>query len=121
MTRLPDAPSWISGVCVLRGNVTPVVDARRLLTGRPANDVSSASERWVSLRVAERRAALAVDAVLRAYTLPDEQRELPPLLASSPVISELAALDSQLLIVLSGAHLLSKDALSDLERYAPGR
>ena len=121
MTRLPDAPSWVSGVCVLRGSVTPVVDARRLLTGRAANDTPNPSERWVALRVAERRAALAVDAVLRTYTLSDEQRDLPPLLASCPVVSELAALDSKLLMVLQGAHLLSKDVLSTLEGYAPGR
>lgn len=120
LTRLPDAPDWLAGVCVLRGEVTPVVDARRLLTDSPAHDGPIEGERWVSLRANGKRAALAVDSVLRAHTLPVGHASTPPLLASN-VVSEFSALDAKLLMVLEGATLLSHEALENLEGHVAGR
>jgi purine-binding chemotaxis protein CheW len=137
ITRLPDAPSWVAGVSVLRGIVTPVVDARKLLiddaAARSAEHGSSSarrkdiarprrlsppSPRWVALRVDDRRVALAVDAVLRAHTLlPDASRAVPPLLAASRAITALGTLEGKLLMVLEGAPLLASDALASMEGY----
>jgi purine-binding chemotaxis protein CheW len=139
ITRLPDAPSWVAGVSVLRGIATPVVDARKLLIddaaahsdehasagdkpSAPARRPSlpSPSPRWVALRVDGRRVALAVDAVLHAHTLsPDENRAVPPLLAASRAITSLGTLDGKLLMVLEGAQLLASDALASMEGYEP--
>ena len=125
LTRVADAPPWLSGVCVMRGGVTPVVDARRLLGGDDAtndNAKPSPSLRWVSLRVEQRRVALAVDAVLQAGPLPQaEHPERTPLVASSPLFSALGTLDSKLLLVLQEARLLGEDALSVAEAHARGR
>jgi purine-binding chemotaxis protein CheW len=139
ITRLPDAPSWVAGVSVLRGIATPVVDARKLLiddaaayggehdpvsdnpsdTARRRN-IPAPSPRWVALRVDDRRVALAVDAVLHAHTLsPDEGRAVPPLLAASRAITSLGTLDGKLLMVLEGALLLASDALASMEGYEP--
>jgi purine-binding chemotaxis protein CheW len=131
ITRLPDAPSWVAGVSILRGIATPVVDARKLF-GRaaavsgehdpavPANEASNPppSPRWVALRIDDRRVALAVDAVLRAHTLaPESNREVPPLLASARAITALGTLDSKLLMVLEDTQLLASDALAAMEGY----
>lgn len=121
VTRLPDAPSWVLGVAVLRGNATPVVDARRLLGSAAASGEPPLALRWVALRIESRRLALAVDSVERAHELTHEnQREVPPLLAGTRPITALGTLDSKLLMVLEGARLLADDALSGLAGYAAG-
>jgi purine-binding chemotaxis protein CheW len=121
LTRVVDAPEWIAGVAVMRGMVTPVIDARRLLGSPPAGGDDRAS-RWVALRVDRRRVALSVDAVLRAGALPEADRtEITPLVASSPLFSALGTLDAKLLLVFSGARLLAQDAASAVEGYAGGR
>jgi len=121
LTRVADAPEWIAGVSVMRGSVTPVIDARRLL-GAPAASGDARASRWVALRVDQRRVALAVDAVLRAGALPEADRpEFAPLVASSALFSSLGTLDAKLLLVLSKARLLAQDAVQALEAYAGGR
>lgn len=126
VTRLPDAPSWLMGVAVLRGIATPVVDARKLLaaaapSGRASPEPRAAS-RWVALRIENRRAALAVDSVERAQELAPEIRgEVPPLLSGTRPITAIGTLDSKLLMVLEGGRLLADSALSGLEGYAAGR
>ncbi len=121
LTHVAGAPEWISGVSIMRGCVTPVVDTRRLL-GRPAADGGEHERRWVALRVDDRRVALAVDVVLRAGPLPQAATpELAPLVAEAPLFSALGALDSKLLLILSGVRLLAQDALAAAEAYAADR
>jgi purine-binding chemotaxis protein CheW len=128
VTRLPDAPSWVIGVCILRGEVTPVVDVRRLLAGTAADGGESVPAaplvgrgRWVVLRIDDRRVVLAVDTVLRAHSLPaDASRDVPPLVAATPIFSALGTLDSKLLMVLESARLLASDAFAHVEGYASG-
>jgi purine-binding chemotaxis protein CheW len=120
VTRLPDAPRWVLGACVLRGKAAPVVDARSLLDESAAIS-SRPAGRWVALRVAERRVVLAVDAVLGARALPPEAGlQVPPLLAASDALSALGTLDSKLLLVLQEARLLAHDALSEAGLHAVG-
>jgi purine-binding chemotaxis protein CheW len=124
ITRLPDAPDWVSGVSVLRGVATPVVDARKLFLAddRAPASTSTAAARWVALRIDERRVALAVDAVLRPHAVSfDQPAEVPRLLAASPAITALGTLDSKLLMVLEGTRLPTGDDLAGLDGYAAGR
>jgi len=129
ITRLPDAPSWVSGVAVLRGEVTPVVDVRRLLAGAAADGGESVQAtplvrrgRWVVLRIDDRRVVLAVDHVLRAHSLPAEaSHDVPPLVAATAFFSALGTLDSKLLMVLESARLLASDTFAHLEGYASRR
>jgi purine-binding chemotaxis protein CheW len=125
VTRLPDAPSWVSGVAVLRGIATPVIDARKLLAGAAESGEAPSppppATRWVALRIDDRRVALAVDAVLRAHSLaPEMSQEVPPLLGSTRAITALGTLDKKLLMVLAGARLLASDAFASMEGYATG-
>jgi purine-binding chemotaxis protein CheW len=123
ITRLPDAPDWVSGVSVLRGVATPVVDARKLFLAEDrAATSASAAARWVALRIDDRRVALAVDAVLRPHAVSfDQPADVPRLLAASPAITALGTLDSKLLMVLEGTRLLTSDDLAGMDGYATGR
>jgi purine-binding chemotaxis protein CheW len=124
VTLLPDAPSWVSGVAVLRGIATPVIDARKLLAGAAESGEGPSpppASRWVSLRIDDRQVALAVDAVLRAHSLaPETNQAVPPLLGATRAITGLGTLDKKLLMVLAGARLLASDAFANLEGYATG-
>lgn len=96
------APPWVLGVSVLRGAAVPVVSLAALLSAAPP----SPPARLVSLRVADRSVALAVDEVLGVRDC--DPRPAPPLLtkAAGGLIASLSDLDAQLLVVLNAARLL---------------
>jgi purine-binding chemotaxis protein CheW len=102
---LAGAPPFVLGLAIVRGHPTPVIDAGRLLG--PAGLPSPA--RFISLRLGERTAALAVDAVLDVRSLPTGAvGDIPPLLreAGTDVASAIGALDAELLLVLEAARLV---------------
>jgi purine-binding chemotaxis protein CheW len=102
------ALALIDGLAMIRGAPVPVVDARRLL-----GVAGEAAERFVVVQAAERRVALAVDAVLDVRRIDAEALpSLPPLLRSAQreLVSAIGALDQELLVVLDSARLLPDDS-----------
>jgi purine-binding chemotaxis protein CheW len=114
--QLPGMPPFVLGLAIIRGFPTPVVDAGRLLnpSSPPSTPIFSPSPaRFVSLKLGERTAALAVDAVLDVRSLPAETlSNIPPLLrgGDAELVSAIGALDAKLLLVLEAARLVP-DAL----------
>jgi purine-binding chemotaxis protein CheW len=106
-----EAPPFVRGIAVIRGLPVPVVDLARLLGDGEAR--GNGSSRYVSLRVKERRVALAVDEVIGLRNLDLSAMEnLPPLLhegADGPVAA-MGTLDLQLLLLLRAARLIPEDA-----------
>lgn len=103
---LSGAPDHVLGVALVRGVAQPVVDLARLLD---ANAQHTAVARWVTLRVGERRVALAVAEVLEVRPMPAAAAQtLPPLLrhAAGAAVAALSAMDAQLVLVLDSARLL---------------
>jgi purine-binding chemotaxis protein CheW len=101
---ISDVPSFVQGVSIIRGILTPVVDLGSLL-GMP----NGVADRFVTLRVGERQVALSVDSVLGVRELDSSKiGELPPLLqgASKDAIEAMGILDEQLLVVLCAAWVL---------------
>jgi purine-binding chemotaxis protein CheW len=123
MRPLPAQPlaqmaSFVSGLSLIRGRATPVVDARKLL-GSPSEQPPA---RYVTLRTGEpaapRIAALAVDAVLGMREVAaDTLSGLPSLLRErqSDAVAALGTLDAELLLVLEGARLLPEATWQALE------
>jgi purine-binding chemotaxis protein CheW len=102
---LAGVPLGVSGVSLIRGFPVPVIDAGCLFGIPGPRQVT----RFVTIKVDERRAALAVDSVVGVRTLPvDSSRELAPLLQTSDagVVSTIGTLDANLLLVLQGARLV---------------
>jgi purine-binding chemotaxis protein CheW len=127
MRPLPAEPlgqmaSFVSGLALIRGRATPVVDARKLL----GSSSEQPAARYVTLGTGEptapRIAALAVDAVLgvREVTA-DTLSSLPGLLREqqSEAVTALGTLDAELLVVLEGSRLLSEATWQALERELP--
>jgi purine-binding chemotaxis protein CheW len=109
------APPCVRGLAIIRGAPVPVVDVARLLgqetAGRWADGPVQPSERFVTVKVIDRVSGLAVDAVIGIRSLAvDSFRDLPPLLrdAEVGVISSIGTLDSELLLVLRSARLVSQ-------------
>jgi purine-binding chemotaxis protein CheW len=98
------APDAVRGLSIVRGVPIPVVDASRFFGPQ-----ATAPGRFVTLRVGERVAALAVDAVIgvRGLAVPSLEK-LPALLgaAAADSVAAIATLDAELLLVLDGARLI---------------
>ena len=98
------APAFVLGVAMIRGAATPVVDLGALVT----SGTSSATwQRFVTIKVGDRRVAIGVDRVIGLRDV-DRISELPPLLrdAGADVIAALGTVDAELLFVLRMARLV---------------
>ena len=107
-------PDFVRGLAIIRGAPVPVVDARRLLGG----DTETPATRFVTLRLGERRVALAVDAVVGVLSLPAASvQALPPILrdAATDVVAAIGLLDAQLVMVLRSARLVPERMWHSLE------
>jgi purine-binding chemotaxis protein CheW len=107
-------PVFILGVCLIRGRPTPVVDAGLLIGKDPTT-----SERLVSLKIGDRRIALAVDAVLGLRRFDgDAFQQLPPLLRdiAGEAVSAIGAKDDELMFMLRAARIVPDNLFDDLER-----
>jgi purine-binding chemotaxis protein CheW len=121
---LAGTPSFVLGLAIIRGSPTPVVDAGLLLgsSSSPCTPHGSAAPaRFVSLKLGERTAALAVDAVLGVRWLaPETLSNIPQLLCGgdAELVSLIGALDAKLLLALEAARLVPDSVWSAIS--APG-
>jgi purine-binding chemotaxis protein CheW len=110
---LAGMPPFVLGIAIIRGSPTPVVCAGGLL-----GSSASSPSRFVSLKLGDRSAALAVDAVLDIRTVPAGMlAKVPPLLqeASADLVSALGILDARLLLVLEAARLVPDSVWSGID------
>lgn len=101
VTPLPGVDACVLGATTLRGQAVPVV-ALAVLLGAPAGEPA----RFVSLRLGQRMAALAVDEVVGVRALPTAMlEETPPLLdgGADAQLAGIGARDAELLLVLRAA------------------
>jgi purine-binding chemotaxis protein CheW len=100
------APPFVLGLAVVRGMALPVVDVACLM-GLHDADIG----RFVSVRVQQRRIALAVSSVLGLRDVSDDVQACPSLLGqvAAELIDAIGRLDSELLLVLRTAKLLPQE------------
>jgi purine-binding chemotaxis protein CheW len=105
--RVSGAPHYVIGVSVIRGAPVPVIDAGRLLGAGAVQP-----GRFVTVRVGNRTAALAVAHVLGTSRIATESLHLlPPLLrsAQSGIVASMGTVDDELLLVLRTVRLVPED------------
>ena len=103
VTLLPGSPPEVIGVCNLRGQVIPVIDLARVLDlprGEP--------ERIVVTELGERRAGLAVDAVIDVGELPEASEQV-----DSPFMSGAVLIEGVLVGMLDADAVLSSVGFSE--------
>lgn len=106
------APPYVCGLCIIRGEPVPVVDAAVLIACR-----ASQATRLVTIRTGARTVALAADAVLGICSVETgELKELPPLMrgAAAETIAGIAVLDAELLLFLRTARIFTQDLFDRL-------
>ncbi len=111
------APPFVLGLAMIRGAPVPVLDSAVAL----GQDGTSSYTRFISLKVGERRVALAVHDVVGIRSIgPEQLSSLPGLLsgAAQSVISALATLDGALLVVIGAGKLVPEGAWSHLQKEA---
>jgi purine-binding chemotaxis protein CheW len=102
---LAGSPPYVSGLAIVRGTPTPVVLLGRLTGGDGARPI----ERWVTLRVADRVIAMAVEAVLGTRALdPETLADVPSVVgpAGASLLESVGRLDGALLLVLRAVRIL---------------
>lgn len=111
---IPAVPAFVRGVSVIRGVPIPVLDLATLLQ---VSDRPGTSGRFVTVKVGERRAALAVDGVVGLRILdPTQMIELPPVLRSSEahIIDAIGTSDAQLLVLLRSMRIVPEEVWAAL-------
>lgn len=112
---LAGAPPGVLGSAVVRGEALPVIHAGVLI-----GEERSHTGRFVTLRIAQRRVALAVDAVvgLRRFDV-QASSHIPPLLAGAlgDAVTALRVADEDLMLVLDGARLVPPDVWDALDTH----
>jgi len=110
---------FVCGLSVIRGAPVPVVDLATVI----GKDRTGSISRWVTLRLAERRLALAVNDVLGIRELEESTLQaLPPLLrdANRGVVESVGTLDSELLVVLEAGRILPEEIWDGLAKEGEG-
>ena len=115
LTPLPKAPAFLEGVARLRGEVLPVIDARKRLGVAPASATLRTpsgqpkhTERLVVCRVGSRRVGVLVDAVSQVRRVARETLKPAPL--ASPHVLGIAGEGAQVTMLLDVKALLSEEA-----------
>jgi purine-binding chemotaxis protein CheW len=116
LTAMPDAPAYVSGVAIIRGEPTPVLDLGVLLGGTPVR-----AQRFISLHVPQSApsahrpqiqssCALAVERVDGIRLMPEAQIQgLPSLLqgAEASMVQAISRQSASLLMLLDSMRLMS--------------
>lgn len=111
---IASAPAFVTGLAIIRGAPTPVIDLALLLGN---GDHSSAPTRLVLVAMKAGRVAIAVDRVIGVQTVDESLLDdAPDLLreARADLIEKIGSLDAKLLIVLRATRLLPDAVWSTL-------
>ena len=107
------APSYVRGLCIIRGVPVPVVDTGLLLGGQ-----ATPGGRLVAIRAGGRTIAFSVEAVegVRVFGMA-AFNQLPPLLrdVATATIAAIGTLDAELLFFLRAARIVPDDLLVGLD------
>jgi purine-binding chemotaxis protein CheW len=106
------APPFVLGLSILRGSPVPVVDVASLL-----GEQSVRPERFVTVSVGSRLVALALGQVVGLRPIAAMSDEaLPPLLrdAGGEIVTAIATLDAELLLVLNAARIVPDGLLESI-------
>lgn len=121
ITKVPGAVSYVEGVINLRGKVLPVLDLRKRLGLKAAEQ--SEESRIVVVDIADGAVGVIVDAVTEVLHVPNSSIEPPSSMVArgnSDYLRGIAKLTDRLIILLDLNKLLSSKADADMIARAIG-
>ncbi|MHB8578583.1 MAG: chemotaxis protein CheW [Ignavibacteriaceae bacterium] len=119
ITKVPNAPAFVSGVVNLRGRVIPVIDLRKKL-GMEAKQHDK-NTRIVVVEVKEKTVGFIVDAVKEVLRIPASITEPPPELVTginSEFIMAVGKLEDRLITLIDIEKILSNNEAKSLSEVA---
>ena len=116
ITRVPNAPEFVSGVINLRGKVIPIINLRKRF-GFPPKE-SDRNTRIIVVELSGMVVGFIVDSVSEVLRIPKNITEPPPSIVAgigSEYITAVAKLDNRLLILLDLERILKDKEKAELE------
>lgn len=106
--RVPRAPDFVEGVINLRGQITPILNLRKIfgIEQRPVNEDS----RIIMVEMESEVVGLIVDSVVGVVTIPLKDVVRPPALTSkdNDIITGIIRTETQLIILIDVIKLLDE-------------
>lgn len=116
LTRIPNAPSFISGVTNLRGVIVPIIDLRvRFELPNPTHDDNTVV---IVLNLNERVVGIVVDGVVDVLSMDVEQIKPTPdveSVLSGRYLLGLGVLDERMIILVNIEMLLSREEMEQVD------
>lgn len=115
LTRVPNAPPFVLGVCNLRGSVIPVIELKKRL-GLPSHPDENA--KVIIVNIGKQLVGMIIDASVDVTSLDPSEIEPSPSLVTgvdARFIQGVAKISNRLLIILDMERVLSVDQLNVLE------
>lgn len=115
LTRVPNAPPFVIGVCNLRGNVVPVIDLRKRLA-LPTHPSENA--KIIIVTADTQTVGMKIDSNVDVISIDTDKIEPSPALVTgidAQFIHGVAKHSNRLLIILDMARVLTVDQLEVLE------
>lgn len=107
ITAVESPSPFVAGLAVVRGETVPVVNVERVLSAQSSAGSFREPGRFITVRVADRSVALAVETVLGVWpSSAIDMASLPPLFEGSEAVAAIGRLDGRLVTVLRAAALI---------------
>ncbi|QNO16439.1 chemotaxis protein CheW [Alkalicella caledoniensis] len=116
ITRVPKTPSFVEGVCNLRGSIVPVVDLRKRFNIQEKNH--DENTRIIVVHMEELKVGLIVDSANDVITINSEDIEPTPSVIDSidnKFISGVGKLKDRLIIILDLLKILNKEEIIEIQ------
>lgn len=115
LTRVPNAPSYVKGVCNLRGSVIPVIDLKERLSLTKTLDEKNA--KIIIINVGKNTVGMTIDGANDVVSIDPKEIEPSPSLVSgidAEFIQGVAKISNRLLVILDLERILTVDQISQL-------
>ena len=117
MTRVPQMPVFIEGVMNLRGQITTVIDLKKLME-IPGTETNPGYSRIIVAEIADGQLGLVVDSVREVMRVPPDSITEPPKMVSSQKAARFLAgicrLPDQLILLIDISRILDTDQLGQV-------
>ncbi len=116
ITRVPNAPSFVLGVCNIRGQIVPIVDLRERfnLGGEALED----ERKIITVDVEGNDIGILVDEVTEVIWMPEDDIEPPPSIAGGidrEYLKGIGKAHGKLLVILDLEKILSPKEIQEME------
>lgn len=115
LTRVPNAPKFVKGVCNLRGSVIPVIDLKKRLDLPGKQDENA---KIIIVNIGKQTVGMTIDAAADVVSINSQEVEPSPALVSgidAEFIQGVAKISNRLLIILNLERILTVDQIHLLD------